>query len=310
MSSINELLHRLLYAGLPRSRYSVEEIEAAKAEFDRKMIALGDAANEFNAVLTRVRERPDPSLPPALIRELEEDRKDTERRFYALRTQRDFLGDYLIILSHRPIAQRQAAVERIADRLEDYGPFTPDARAALAKVARKRGETQPAVIRETKIHAICLVCEDAEGSTDRRQGRQWIKDSEGERVEFTPARQFGPGSSEFFHWFGCRVRELVEAELIADAGLQDREEGEVIPGLLPGEPTGSYRQGRAGRRALAVIEDDGEDDGDLDPALSLMIDELTPEERDVLERSEQGGLDSRDRKRLQRLRDRLIRKIS
>ena len=290
VSSLMELYYLIFHAGMPASAYSPEEIEAAKAELDRKLIELGDAARKLAEAVNRAVQSGTP-LPPALIRKLEEDPKDTERRFHWLREQRDFLADYLTIFSQRDVALRQAAAERIAGRMENAGPFAPHAREALKRAASIQNKDWKELLRETVVAATWLVALQGEKPERIREGQKWAKDRDGEVAEVIPARQYGPASPEFQHWFELRVRTLVEHEILELAHEQPTESRNV------------------GYTAIEDHEIAGAL-GSPDPVLSSLLKELTSEDRALLERADQGVvLGDRDRKRLERLRKKTIPKI-
>jgi hypothetical protein len=310
ISSLVELARMVLYVGMPAPRYTLEEVEAAKAEYDRQQTVLGDAAIKLAPMVRDLQDLLDISaacgFPNSVLTARFEEQKRKLERLWQLRlvlgVQQGFLADYLVLLSpnFHSAEQREAAAERIADQLKRFGPFKKVARAALREVARKLGRDQKALLRKTMVRAVYLVAEDAEGFDDRRQAQVWIKDREGNRVEFRPSRQYGPASPEFRFWFGSRVRERVEKDLIELAGWQDGEDPE------------STHESLADHEAYLAAEP--ADEGDLDPDLSWLEDELTAEDRALLERCAQKGRRSpRDQKRLERLRLRLrpgIRKIS
>ena len=97
--------------------------------------------------------------------------------------------------------------------MEEAGP-APNAREALKKAAQARNRKSEELLRETILAAIWLVALRGEEPERIREGREWVKNCDGEVVEVIPARQYGPASSKFQHWFELRVRTLVERDIV------------------------------------------------------------------------------------------------
>jgi hypothetical protein len=107
--------------------------------------------------------------------------------------------------------------------MEKAGPFAPNAREALKEAAHARNRESEELLRETILAAIWLVALRGEEPERIREDREWVKNRDGEVVEVIPARQYGPASTEFQHWFESRVRTLVEHEILELADRQPAE---------------------------------------------------------------------------------------
>jgi hypothetical protein len=319
-SSLVELARLVLHVGMPAPSYTFEEVEAAKAELDRQLKALGDFAHEMAVATMELQgyldfmeaaRHPDPQLIARVAAQ-----RRTLEQIAQLRSvlvvHQGFLNDYLILLSpnFHGTKQREDAAERIADRLEKPGPFAPNARGALRQAARIQNKPWEELLRQTIIRAIYMVADGAEQPQTVKR-KKWVTGKDGKKVEVRPARQFGPASPEFYAWFENKVRDLVERSFSQD-GRQRGEDWEVGHESVRGSD-GKVTRRKVFRRkplneaARGVPGLAGDPEEQVQRReLEVLLDRvLTAKQRDLLDRSEQGGLGARDRKELQRLPDKL-----
>ena len=238
------------------------------------------------------------------------------RWFREIEAPGTLLGDYLIIVLQRgPKTEPEAALERLATRLFAY-PVEPIAKGALRRLAALRG-VSPELIIKGILPAACLL---ALGRADEpqviREGEHWIKTGDGRKATVVPTEHYDiPHMARFQKYLRQQVRNLVEEELLALDAMEQRAErasleselGEYEGDGLPANKLTYYEriEDHLDRLSDAEMARDGDAAREQDRLLDLLDRVLTPADRDLLERSERGGLDARDRKRLERRREKL-----
>jgi hypothetical protein len=301
--NLPELLHRFLYEGTPIPRWTDDEIDAAKRELDRQLTETAERLHSFDRRLTEIVgafDELDAEIPPALRARF----LGQARQLHAvgvasgiLRKQRDFLDDLMIVASPNIHSreQRLEAAKRMAAQMRRAGPFAPKARVALKQAAAKRGEKWSVVLEGEIVSGIFLTVFKGEEPQRRREDREWIKDRDGAVALVRPARQYGPGSSDFRRWFEQDVRAAVEQQLAEYCGEQPPERARASY-----EPIEDH----------AEKSDDREDMPAIIDARLLLFRDLTPKDRALLKRADSGRLSAADRQRLSRLRKKISHTLS
>ncbi len=226
------------------------------------------------------------------------------------------LGDYLMVVLQRgPKTGQEAALERLAARLFAY-PVEPTAKGALRRLAARRG-VRPELIINGILPAACLL---AIGRADEpqviREGGEWIKTKEGRKATVVPTEHYDiPHMARFEKCLRQQVRNLVEEELLELDSIEPRAERAPLESELveyggDGSPANNLTyyepiEDHLDRLSDVEMATDADAAGEQDRLLDLLDRLLTPADRDLFERSERGGLDARDRKRLERRREKL-----